>query len=102
MRLQSHQKALAAQEKCFLSGEIAAIELGGKIVDKDNGPRAGQSMEQLAKLRPFFDASGTVTAGNSCPITDGGAALVLTGKAGFGSFSETALGIHHALRDRRL
>ncbi len=69
--LESHHKALAAQEKCFLSGEIAAMDVGGKTIDKDNGPRPGQSLQQLAKLRPIFDREGSVTAGNSCPITDG-------------------------------
>lgn len=76
--MESHRKAAAAQEKCFLSGEIAPVERrGGKIIDKDNGPRHGQSMEALAKLRPIFDSDGTVTAGNSCPLTDGAASLVL-------------------------
>ncbi|TWT98462.1 thiolase family protein [Stieleria varia] len=77
--LMSHQKAAAAQEKCFLSGEITPLQLGDRDpIRKDNGPRANQSMEQLAKLRPIFDRNGTVTAGNSCPLTDGAAALVLT------------------------
>ena len=53
--LESHLKALAAQERCFLSGEIAPLELGGKKIEKDNGPRQGQTLEALAKLRPFFD-----------------------------------------------
>ena len=97
--LASHQKALAAQETCFLSGEIAAIEADGKTIDKDNGPRTGQSMQQLAKLRPIFDASGTVTAGNSCPITDGSAAVVLTGKDDLGRFEKPPLGFitHYAI-----
>ncbi len=97
--LASHQKALAAQETCFLSGEIAAIEADGKTIDKDNGPRTGQSMQQLAKLRPIFDASGTVTAGNSCPITDGSAAVVLTGKDDLARFEKPPLGFitHYAI-----
>jgi acetyl-CoA acetyltransferase family protein len=97
--LESHLKALAAQEKCFLSGEIAPFDLDGKTIDKDNGPRPGQSMEALAKLRPFFDSSGSVTAGNSCPISDGGAALVLTGKDDLGRFEKPPLGFitHYAI-----
>lgn len=79
--VESHRKAAAAQEKCFLSGEIAEMEIVGQkanqTVGRDNGPRANQSMEQLKKLRPIFDSHGTVTAGNSCPLTDGAAALVL-------------------------
>ncbi len=90
--LASHQKAIAAQEQCFLSGEIAPFKLDAKKIDRDNGPRPGQSMEQLAKLRPFFDASGTITPGNSCPITDGGAALVLTSLADLGRFKTPPLG----------
>lgn len=97
--LESHQKALAAQEKCFLSGEIAPFDFGGKSFDKDNGPRRGQTMEQLAKLRPIFDAAGSVSVGNSCPITDGSAALVLTSKADLGCFEKPPLGFitHYAI-----
>lgn len=75
--LQSHQKAVAAREQCFLSGEITPIEIAGRTIDKDDGPRANQSTEQLRKLKPIFDPAGTVTAGNSCPLTDGAAAVVL-------------------------
>ncbi|MGI9471844.1 MAG: thiolase family protein, partial [Rubripirellula sp.] len=77
--LESHQKAEAAQDSCFLSGEIVVTSIpGGTQMEKDNGVRRGQSLEQLAKLRPIFDRDGTVTAGNSCPLTDGAAALALT------------------------
>ena len=91
--LESHQKASAAQEKCFLSGEIAAIEKpSGKTIDKDNCPRHGQSLAQLAKLRPFFKKDGTVTAGNSCPLTDGAAALVMTSPDNLSRFEAEPLG----------
>ena len=77
--LASHQRASAAQQRCFLSGEIAPVELAnGSTIDKDNGPRHEQSLEQLARLRPIFDKAGTVTAGNSCSLTDGAAAVVLS------------------------
>ncbi|MCO8121138.1 thiolase family protein [Stieleria sp. TO1_6] len=77
--LHSHQRAAAARESCFLSGEIAAVGLPGDLtIEKDNGPRSNQSLEQLARLRPLFARDGTVTAGNSCPLTDGAAALVLS------------------------
>ena len=77
--LLSHQRASEARERCFLSGEIAEFTTGdGKVITKDNGPRQKQSLEQLAKLQPIFNRSGTVTAGNSCPLTDGAAALVLS------------------------
>jgi acetyl-CoA acetyltransferase family protein len=91
----SHQKAEAAQTKCFLSGEITMVDLGeSKRFEKDNGIRYGQSMEQLAKLRPIFDRSGTgtVTAGNSCSLTDGAAALVLTNPDDLGRFASQPLG----------
>ncbi len=76
--LDSHMKAEAAQERCFLSGEIVSVPIpGGGSLDKDNCLRKGQTTEQLAKLRPIFDRTGSVTAGNSCPLTDGAAAVVL-------------------------
>jgi acetyl-CoA C-acetyltransferase/acetyl-CoA acyltransferase len=79
--LASHQKALAAWERCDLKGEVlplTAEQTKSVALDRDNGPRAGQSLEALAKLKPVFQPSGgTVTVGNSCPITDGAAALVL-------------------------
>lgn len=76
---QSHHRAAAARQRCFLSGEISPIELdGGTTLSRDNGPRDDQSIEQLARLRPIFQKDGTVTAGNSCPLTDGAAAVVLS------------------------
>lgn len=72
--LESHRRAAAAQDRCFLSGEISAL---GDI-EKDNCVRSGQSLEALQKLRPVFATDGSVTAGNSCPLTDGAAAVVLT------------------------
>lgn len=99
--LESHQKAAAAAERCFLSGEIAPITIAGPTtgatqsatepaketkIGKDNGPRPQQTLEQLQKLKPLFDRqSGTVTAGNSCPLTDGAAALILADAAAMAS-----------------
>jgi len=81
----SHQRAVAAAAGCFLSGEITPVSTGLPGSDemaKDNGPRDHQTLEQLAKLRPLFKSEGgTVTAGNSCPLTDGAAALVLADAA---------------------
>lgn len=78
--VESHRKAVAAQKNGIMAQEITPVFLGPKykeVVAEDIGPREGQSMEQLAKLKPFFDKKfGTITAGNSCPITDG-AAMVL-------------------------
>ncbi len=79
--LKSHQKAVAAWKRGFFNEEVVPVpaELtGGLPVPMDTGPRPNQSLESLAKLKPIFDrANGTVTAGNSCPLTDGAAALVL-------------------------
>lgn len=79
--LTSHQKAVAAQKSGRLGEEITPVFLPPKYKDpvaEDVGPRAEQSLEQLAKLKPFFDKKfGSITAGNSCPITDGAAAVVL-------------------------
>lgn len=91
--MESHQKAESAQIKCFTSGEIVMVELpNGKRLEKDTAVRHGQSMEQLAKLRPIFNTKGTVTAGNSCPLTDGAAALVLAAPDDVGRFATPPLG----------
>ncbi|MEL6106454.1 MAG: thiolase family protein [Planctomycetota bacterium] len=76
--LESHRKASDAQQRCFLSGEIAALNSGESEIKLDNVPRHDQSVEQLARLRSIFKRDGTVTAGNSCPLTDGAAALLLS------------------------
>jgi len=77
--LRSHQLAVAAKDK--LRSEIATVflppEYKEAVID-DIGPRAEQTIEALKKLKPFFDkATGTITAGNSCPITDGAAMVLL-------------------------
>jgi acetyl-CoA C-acetyltransferase len=53
------------------------IDVPETVVDKDDGPRAGTTMEVLGKLKPAFKPDGTVTAGNSCPLNDGGAAVLV-------------------------
>lgn len=77
--LRSHQRATAAREK--LAEEMTPVFLPPKfkdVVEEDIGPRAEQTMEALQKLRPFFDKKyGTITPGNSCPITDGAAMMLL-------------------------
>lgn len=75
--LDSHRRAVAATERGFLPGEIAPLTVDGKQLTSDVGPRAKQSMEQLAKLKTIFRPGGSVTAGNSCPLTDGATSLVL-------------------------
>jgi 3-oxoadipyl-CoA thiolase len=81
--LGSHSKALKAQEEGRLKDEIMPFEIhqrnGAPIVlSKDEGPRADTSLEKLAALQPSFKKGGTVTAGNSSPLSDGAAALLVT------------------------
>src|SRR5216683_7946980 len=85
--LGSHRKAAAAWADGRLAEEVAPVYVvndGGRAVVRDNHIRADTSLEKLAALRPVFDRRyGTVTAGNSSPLTDGAASLLLmsTGKA---------------------
>ncbi|HUZ26686.1 MAG TPA: acetyl-CoA C-acyltransferase [Solirubrobacteraceae bacterium] len=53
------------------------VEVPETVVDKDDGPRSGTTMEVLATLKPAFRPDGTVTAGNSCPLNDGAAAVLV-------------------------
>lgn len=83
--LRSHQKAVAAQTAGRLGEEITPVFLPPaykEYLAQDIGPRAEQSMEQLAKLKPFFDRKyGTITVANACPITDGAAAVLVMSRA---------------------
>jgi acetyl-CoA C-acetyltransferase len=53
------------------------IDVPETVVSKDDGPRAGTTMEKLSALKPVFKEGGTVTAGNACPLNDGAAALLI-------------------------
>jgi acetyl-CoA C-acetyltransferase len=53
------------------------IDVPDTVVTKDDGPRAGTTMEVLGRLKPAFRPDGTVTAGNSCPLNDGAAAVLV-------------------------
>jgi acetyl-CoA C-acetyltransferase len=53
------------------------IDVPEMVVSKDDGPRAGTTMEKLSALKPVFKEGGTVTAGNACPLNDGAAALLI-------------------------
>ena len=76
--LKSHQKSIIAQEKGIFGEEITPVFLKDKAQSEDFGPRKNQTLEALGKLKPFFDKRhGTVTPGNSCPITDGGATVLV-------------------------
>ena len=94
--LQSHLKAVAGRDR--LAQEITPVYLakprdGKAYLDEDNGPRKGQTMEALAKLRPVFEkVSGTVTAGNSSQITDGATALLMMSEKALKASGLTPLG----------
>jgi acetyl-CoA acyltransferase len=83
--LSSHQKAVAAWTRGDFAAEVLPIKtrvFDGEIwreqtVDRDEGPRADTSLEKLATLKPAFDPTGSVTAGNASPLNDGAAAVVL-------------------------
>lgn len=81
----SHMKAAKAQEDGFFDQEIVPLEVTTKTLDgtstvtfqKDELVRADTTLEALAKLRPAFSPDGSVTAGNSSPLSDGAAAVVV-------------------------
>jgi acetyl-CoA C-acetyltransferase len=89
----SQSRAVAAQESGHFDKEIIPVLAPGHkdkdregneidvpetLVSKDDGPRAGTTLEKLASLKPAFKEGGTVTAGNACPLNDGAAALLVT------------------------
>jgi acetyl-CoA acetyltransferase family protein len=82
--LESHRKAVLAQRQGRFAAEMEPLEVPADFrhrrmmeVDSDEGPRADTSLEALAKLPPAFVEGGSVTAGNSSPMNDGAAALLL-------------------------
>ena len=79
--LLSHQKAVRAWEEGRFQDEVVPVPVKrGKeeiLVEQDEGPRRDTSLEKLAALRPVFREGGTVTAGNSSPLNDGAAAVLL-------------------------
>ena len=103
--LQSHQRALAAQQAGEFGDEITAIEVtdrtlnlaksetvaSTRIVSLDEGPRPDTSLEGLAKLRTVFAARGSVTAGNSSQTSDGAGALILASEVAVKRFGLTPL-----------
>lgn len=83
--LRSHRNAVAAAEAGRLDDEMIPVAApqrrGGPVVHgRDEGPRPDTTLEQLAALRPAFVEDGTVTAGNSSPLSDGAAALVVASR----------------------
>ena len=79
--VRSQERACAARESGRFKDEIVPVEVKLKkktvVVDTDEGPRPGTTMEALAKLRPAFKPDGMVTAGNASGINDGAAAIVV-------------------------
>jgi acetyl-CoA C-acetyltransferase len=74
LALESHQRAVAAQDRGFFDDLIVPVD----GVSKDHFPRRDTSLEKLAKLKPAFDRTsgkGTITAGSSSPLTDGAAGI---------------------------
>jgi acetyl-CoA acyltransferase len=99
--LESHRRAIAAQQAGEFRDEITPFEIvehaadlaAGKtevrkrMMDADEGPRADTSAEALAKLKPVFAAKGSVTAGNSSQTSDGAGALILASEAAVRRFN---------------
>ncbi len=75
----SQNRAVAARDSGHFDAEIVAVTTpDGTEVTRDDGPRPGTTIEKLAELKPVFDPeNGTVTAGNSCPLNDGAAAVLV-------------------------
>ena len=103
--LQSHRKALAAQQAGYFADEITPIEVTdrtanletgesiakSRIVSLDEGARPDTTLEGLGKLRTVFAARGSVTAGNSSQTSDGAGALILASEAAVKRFGLTPL-----------
>ncbi|MDC2815627.1 thiolase family protein [Leuconostoc suionicum] len=73
----SQFKAKKADEQETINQEIVPFGFGKKLITKDQCPRFKTSIDQLAELKAAFRQNGTVTAGNSCPINDGAATVIL-------------------------
>ncbi|WP_151448076.1 acetyl-CoA C-acyltransferase [Lacisediminimonas profundi] len=103
--LESHLKAIAAQQSGERADEMTSVEIVEKFpnlangqvdivtrtVSDDEGPRADTSLEALARLKPVFAAKGSVTAGNSSQTSDGAGALILVSEKILRQFNLTPL-----------
>ena len=88
----SQERAVAAQESGFFEREISPYtKEDGTVVTADDGPRQSSTLEKLGQLEPAFKPDGKVTAGNSCPLNDGAAALVITSDERAGELGLTPL-----------
>jgi acetyl-CoA C-acetyltransferase len=93
----SHERAAAAIKDGKFADEIVPVSVPQRkgdplVVDTDEGVRPETTAESLAKLRPAFDKSGTITAGNASQISDGGAAVIVMSKAKADELGVTPLG----------
>ena len=79
--VQSHARAVAAQQAGHFAREILPIAAGGAIADQDQAPRAGTNLADLAALKTIFKEDGSVTAGNSSPLNDGASLTLLASEA---------------------
>ncbi len=78
--VESQQRAEHALEDCVFTEELVPVPLAdGTLFSKDEYPRAGTTLEAVAKLKPAFRSNGTVTAASSSGINDGASALLVTG-----------------------
>jgi acetyl-CoA C-acetyltransferase len=76
--VRSQNLAERAIKAGFFAREITPVTLpDGTVVDRDDGPRPGVTLDAVAGLKPVFRPDGTVTAGNCCPLNDGAAAIVV-------------------------
>jgi acetyl-CoA C-acetyltransferase len=107
----SHLKTVSAQKEGRFREEIVPVMIGNKVdrlLYEDVGPRANSTVEGLAKMKPYFDKkSGTVTVGNSCPITDGGSYCLLMNEESLKKYHlkplARVLGCHfHGLEPERM
>jgi acetyl-CoA C-acetyltransferase len=78
----SQERAVASQGDGFFEAEISPYtKADGTVVGRDDGPRPSSTLEALQQLEPAFKPGGAVTAGNSCPLNDGAAAVVVMSAA---------------------
>jgi acetyl-CoA C-acetyltransferase len=93
----SHERAADAIKEGRFADEIVPVTVPQRkgdplVVDTDEGVRPETTVETLAKLRPAFDANGTITAGNASQISDGGAAVIVVSRAKADELGVTPLG----------
>ncbi|MEU5495843.1 thiolase family protein [Streptomyces griseofuscus] len=91
--LRSHQLAAAARKNGLFADEILPVERSdGIVVEQDECIREDTSLEKLARLKPVYRAGGTVTAGNTSPMNDGAAGLLLVSEEALGELGLESLG----------